>query len=57
MTKLSDLKAEFLKISENRAAYDALGPEFDLTNQMIASSTASDLSQTIRMKPNTCRKH
>ena len=36
---------------------DALGPEFDLTNQMIASSTASDLSQTVRMKPNTCRKH
>lgn len=57
MTKLSDLKAEFLKISENRVAYDALGPEFDRTNQMIAASTASDLSQTVRMKPNTCRKH
>jgi len=57
MTKLSDLKAEFWKISENRAAYAALGPEFDLTNQMITTSTASDLSQAAKMKPNTYRKH
>lgn len=45
MTKLADLKAEFLKTSENRAAYDALGPEFDLTRQLIAARAASGLSQ------------
>ncbi len=45
MTKLADLKAEFLKTPEHREAYDALGPEFDLTRQMIAARSASGLSQ------------
>jgi ribosome-binding protein aMBF1 (putative translation factor) len=45
MTKLADLKAEFLKTPENRTAYDALGPEFDLTRQLIAARAASGLSQ------------
>lgn len=45
MTKLADLKVEFLKTPKNRAAYDALGPEFDLTRQLIAARAASGLSQ------------
>ena len=45
MTKLADLKAEFLKTPEHREAYEGLGPEFDLTRQMIAARAASGLSQ------------
>lgn len=45
MTKLADLKVEFLKTPENRAVYNALGPEFGLTRQLIAARAASGLSQ------------
>ncbi|MYD77325.1 MAG: helix-turn-helix transcriptional regulator [Gammaproteobacteria bacterium] len=45
MTRLSELKAEFLQDPDNRAAYEALGPGFDLTRQLIAARTAAGLSQ------------
>ena len=45
MTKLSELKAEFLKDPDNRAAHEALGPEFDLARKLIAARMAAGLSQ------------
>lgn len=44
-TKLSDLKAEFLSDPDNKAAYDALAPEFDLARKLIAARAAAGLSQ------------
>ena len=46
MTKLSELKAEFLSDPGNQAAYDALAPEFDLARKLIAARAAAGLSQT-----------
>ena len=46
MTKLSELKAEFLGDPDNRAAYEALAPEFDLARKLIAARVAAGLSQT-----------
>ncbi len=46
MTKLSELKAEFLSDPDNLAAYDALAPEFDLARKLIAARAAAGLSQT-----------
>ncbi len=46
MTKLSELKAEFLSDPDNRVAYEALAPEFDLARKLIAARVAAGLSQT-----------
>lgn len=46
MTKLSELKAEFLSDPNNREAYEALAPEFDLARKLIAARVAAGLSQT-----------
>ena len=46
MTKLSELKAEFLNDPNNRVAYEALAPEFDLARKLIAARVAAGLSQT-----------
>ena len=45
MTDLEDLNREFLKDPVNKAAYDALAPEFDLAQRLIAARAASGLSQ------------
>lgn len=45
MTKLTDLKKEFLSDTDNKAAYDALAPEFDLARKLIAARAAAGLSQ------------
>ena len=45
MTDLEDLKREFLRDPANKAAYDALAPEFDLARCLIAARAASGLSQ------------
>ena len=45
MTKLLDLKAEFLNNSENRVAYEVLAPEFDLARKLIAARAMAGLSQ------------
>ncbi|MCY3874269.1 MAG: helix-turn-helix transcriptional regulator [Rhodobacteraceae bacterium] len=45
MTKLSELKAEFLSDPDNREAYEALSPEFDLARKLIAARVAAGLSQ------------
>ena len=46
MTKLSELKAEFLSDPDNQVAYEALAPEFDLARKLIAARVAAGLSQT-----------
>ncbi len=46
MTKLSELKAGFLSDPDNRVAYEALAPEFDLARNLIAARVAAGLSQT-----------
>lgn len=46
MTELSEHKAEFLSDSNNRVAYEALAPEFDLARKLIAARVAAGLSQT-----------
>ena len=46
MTKLSELKAEFLSDPNNRVAYEALAPQFDLARKLIAARVAAGLSQT-----------
>jgi ribosome-binding protein aMBF1 (putative translation factor) len=45
MTKLADLKKEFLNDPDNKAAYDALEPEFNLARKLIAARAAAGLSQ------------
>ena len=45
MTKLADLKKEFLSDPDNKAAYDALAPEFNLARKLIAARAAAGLSQ------------
>ena len=45
MTKLADLKAEFLSDPDNKAAYDVLAPEFNLARKLIAARAAAGLSQ------------
>ncbi len=45
MTDLDDVKQEFLKDPVNKAAYDALAPEFDLARCLIAARVASGLTQ------------
>ena len=46
MTKLSELKVEFLSDRGNQAAYYALAPEFDLARKLIAARVAARLTQT-----------
>ena len=45
MTKLADLKTGFFSDPDNKAAYDALEPEFNLTHKLIAARAAAGLSQ------------
>ena len=45
MTKLADLKTAFLSDPDNKAAYDALAPEFNLARKLIAARAAAGLSQ------------
>ena len=45
MTKLADLKTAFLSGPDNKAAYDALAPEFNLARKLIAARAAAGLSQ------------
>ena len=45
MTKLADLKKEFLSDPDNKAAYEALAPEFNLAGKLIAARAAAGLSQ------------
>lgn len=45
MTKLADLKTEFLSDPDNKAAYDALASEFNLARKLIAARAAAGLSQ------------
>ena len=40
MTKLADLKRDFLHDPENKAAYDALASEFDLAHKLITARAA-----------------
>lgn len=45
MSKLADLKNEFMSDPDNKAAYDALEPEFNLARKLIAARAAAGLSQ------------
>ena len=45
MVKHVALKKQALKRPGVRAAYDALGPEFDLLNEMLAARTRAGLTQ------------
>lgn len=45
MKTFKDLKAELLENPEVRAAYDVLGPEFELAKTIIAARTAQGLTQ------------
>lgn len=42
---MTELKTEFLSDADNKAAYDALAPEFDLARKLIAARAAAGLSQ------------
>ncbi len=46
MTKLSELKKQFLHDPINRSVDDDLGPEFDLACKLIVARAATGLSQT-----------
>ncbi|MEP2990912.1 MAG: helix-turn-helix transcriptional regulator [Parasphingorhabdus sp.] len=45
MTKLAHLKKEFLSDPDNKAAYDASAPEFNLARKLIAARAAAGLTQ------------
>ena len=45
MSKASDLHKEWNKDPEYRAAYDRLGPEFDLARLLIEVRTRAELTQ------------
>ena len=46
MTKISDLHGRWSKDSGYKAAYDALGEEFDLARALIEARSAAGLSQS-----------
>ena len=46
MTKISDLHRRWSKDTEYKAAYAALGEEFDLARVLIEARTAAGLSQS-----------
>ena len=46
MTKISDLHRRWRKDADCKAAYDALGEEFDLARALIEARTAAGLSQS-----------
>jgi ribosome-binding protein aMBF1 (putative translation factor) len=46
MTKISDLHRRWSKDADYKAAYDALGDEFDLASALIEARTAAGLSQS-----------
>jgi ribosome-binding protein aMBF1 (putative translation factor) len=46
MTKISDLHRRWRKDAEYKAAYDALGEEFDLARALIEARAAAGLSQS-----------
>jgi hypothetical protein len=45
VTKLADLKTKFLSDPDNKAAYDALAPEFNLAPKLIAARAVAGPSQ------------
>lgn len=45
MTKISDLHRRWRRDADYRAAYDALGEEFDLARALIEARTAAGLTQ------------
>lgn len=45
MTKLADLKTKFLSDPDNKAAYYALAPEFNLAPKLIAAGSVVGPSQ------------
>ena len=46
MTKISDLHRRWRKDADYKAAYDALGEEFDLARALIEARAAAGLSQS-----------
>jgi transcriptional regulator with XRE-family HTH domain len=46
MTKISDLHRRWSKETDYKAAYDALGDEFDLARALIEARSAAGLSQS-----------
>ena len=46
MTKMSDLHRRWRKDADDKAAYDALGEEFDLARALIEARAAAGLSQS-----------
>ena len=46
MTKVSDLHRRWRKDADHKAAYDALGEEFDLARALIEARAAAGLSQS-----------
>lgn len=45
MSKISDLHKKWSRDPEYRAAYDELGPEFDLARSLIEARTRAGLTQ------------
>jgi ribosome-binding protein aMBF1 (putative translation factor) len=45
MTSLANLKKDWIKDADNKAAYDYLAPEFTLARKLIAARTKAGLSQ------------
>ena len=58
MTKISDLHRRWRKDADYKAAYDALGEEFDLARALIEARAAAGLSQSqLAKKPKTSQSY